>query len=450
MKTPELLSPAGTLKSMRYAFAYGADAVYAGQPRYSLRVRNNDFNDIDKLGAAVAEAHNMGKQFFIASNVSPHNDKLRSYLRDMEPVIAMQPDALIMADPGLIMMVRERWPDMPIHLSVQSNAVNWATVKFWESVGVSRVILSRELSLEEVREIRERCPNIELEVFVHGALCIAYSGRCLLSGYITHRDSNQGACTNTCRWKYQAHEAKEDANGDVVMMHEPLPAEANQQAGAATTADDEEQPVYLLQEENRPGEFMPAYEDEHGTYIMNSKDLRAIQHVRELTEIGIDCLKIEGRTKSHYYVARTAQAYRRAIDDAVAGRAFDMDLMNELEKLASRGYTEGFYRRHPPAEFQNYEKGVSRGDYQQFVGEVREVDRASNLLTVSVNNRFEVGDQLELMTPQGNVEFSLTEMINAKGQPTDAAPGSGHVVQFPIPEGMPSEPGSYSVLARYL
>ena len=450
MKTPELLSPAGTLKSMRFAFAYGADAVYAGQPRYSLRVRNNDFNDIDKLGAAVTEAHSMGKQFFIASNVSPHNDKLRSYLRDMEPVIAMQPDALIMADPGLIMMVRERWPDMPIHLSVQSNAVNWATVKFWESVGITRVILSRELSLEEVREIRERCPNIELEVFVHGALCIAYSGRCLLSGYITHRDSNQGACTNTCRWKYQAHEAKEDANGDVVMMHEPLPVEANQQARAAATADDEEQPVYLLQEENRPGEFMPAYEDEHGTYIMNSKDLRAIQHVRELTEIGIDCLKIEGRTKSHYYVARTAQAYRRAIDDAVAGKAFDMDLMNELEKLASRGYTEGFYRRHPPAEFQNYEKGVSRGDYQQFVGEVRDVDRSSNLLTVSVNNRFEVGDQLELMTPQGNVEFNLTEMINAKGQPTDAAPGSGHVVQFPIPEGMPSELGSYSVLARYL
>ena len=450
MKTPELLSPAGTLKSMRFAFAYGADAVYAGQPRYSLRVRNNDFNDIDKLGAAVAEAHGMGKQFFIASNVSPHNDKLRSYLRDMEPVIDMQPDALIMADPGLIMMVRERWPDMPIHLSVQSNAVNWATVKFWESVGISRVILSRELSLEEVREIRERCPNIELEVFVHGALCIAYSGRCLLSGYITHRDSNQGACTNTCRWKYQAHEAKEDANGDVVMMHEPLPAEANQQAGAASAVDEDEQPVYLLQEENRPGEFMPAYEDEHGTYIMNSKDLRAIQHVRELTEIGIDCLKIEGRTKSHYYVARTAQAYRRAIDDAVAGKAFDMELMNELEKLASRGYTEGFYRRHPPAEFQNYEKGVSRGDYQQFVGEVRDVDLASNLMTVSVNNRFEVGDQLELMTPQGNIEFNLTELINAKGQPTDAAPGSGHVVQFPIPKGAPAEPGDYSVLARYL
>ena len=441
IKTPELLSPAGTLKSMRYAFAYGADAVYAGQPRYSLRVRNNDFNNIDKLAEAVDEAHAGGKQFFVASNVSPHNDKLRSYLRDMEPVIDMQPDALIMADPGLIMMVRERWPDMPIHLSVQSNAVNWASVKFWKSMGLSRVILSRELSLEEISEIRQECPDIEIEVFVHGALCIAYSGRCLLSGYITHRDSNQGACTNTCRWKYQAHEATENSNGDVVAIHEP----------ETIVSDKQENPIYLLQEEGRPGEFMPAYEDEHGTYIMNSKDLRAIQHVKALTDIGVDCFKIEGRTKSHYYVARTAQAYRRAIDDAVAGKEFDMELMNELEKLASRGYTEGFYRRHPPAEFQNYEKGISRGDYQQFVGEVLELDRSTNMLTISVNNRFEVGDQLELMSPYGNIDFTLEHLINKKGQTTDAAPGSGHIVRLPIPEQarLPDDP-QYTVLARYL
>ena len=443
MRAPELLSPAGTLKAMRFAFAYGADAVYAGQPRYSLRVRNNDFNNIDKLADAVAEAHAGGKQFFIASNVSPHNDKLRSYLRDMEPVIEMKPDALIMADPGLIMMVRERWPDMPIHLSVQSNAVNWATVKFWQSMGLTRVILSRELSIEEVKEIREQCPDIEIEVFVHGALCIAYSGRCLLSGYITHRDSNQGACTNTCRWKYSAHEAQQDANGDIVAMHEPLPAEANERK---VTEDD----VFLLQEEGRPGEFMPAYEDEHGTYIMNSKDLRAIQHVKALVDIGVDCLKIEGRTKSPYYVARTAQAYRRAIDDAVAGKDFDMNLMNELEKLASRGYTEGFYRRHPPAEFQNYEKGVSRGDYQQFCGEVLEVDRGSNLLTVSVNNRFEVGDDLELMTPKGNVDFKLTNLLDKNGNSTDAAPGSGHIVQLAIPENSDIASAEFGILARYL
>jgi len=430
---------------MRYAFAYGADAVYAGQPRYSLRVRNNEFNDIDRMAEAIAEAHAGGKQFFVASNVSPHNDKLRSYLRDMEPVIAMKPDALIMADPGLIMLVRDRWPDVPVHLSVQANAVNWASVRFWQRMGLTRVILSRELSLEEVAEIRQQCPDIELEVFVHGALCIAYSGRCLLSGYLTHRDPNQGACTNTCRWKYTAHEAEQTASGDVVAIHEPLPVPV--QAPVEKPIEDR---IFLLQEENRPGEYMPAWEDEHGTYIMNSKDLRAIQHVQQLMEIGVDCLKIEGRTKSHYYVARTAQAYRRAIDDAAAGRPFDMGLMNELEKLASRGYTEGFYNRHPSGEYQNYERGISRGDYQQFVGEVRDVD-ANGWLTVSVNNRFAVGDKLELLGPEGTVDFELRNMETETGETREVAPGNGHVVRIPLPEGapVPAEP-RFAMLARYL
>jgi putative protease len=445
MRKPELLSPAGSFKSMRYAFAYGADAVYAGQPRYSLRVRNNEFNDIDRMAEAIAEAHAGGKQFFVASNVSPHNDKLRSYLRDMEPVIAMKPDALIMADPGLIMLVRDRWPDVPVHLSVQANAVNWASVRFWQRMGLTRVILSRELSLEEVAEIRQQCPDIELEVFVHGALCIAYSGRCLLSGYLTHRDPNQGACTNTCRWKYTAHEAEQTASGDIVAIHEPLPVPV--QAPVEKPIEDR---IFLLQEENRPGEYMPAWEDEHGTYIMNSKDLRAIQHVQQLMEIGVDCLKIEGRTKSHYYVARTAQAYRRAIDDAAAGRPFDMGLMNELEKLASRGYTEGFYNRHPSGEYQNYERGISRGDYQQFVGEVRDVD-ANGWLTVSVNNRFAVGDKLELLGPEGTVDFELRNMETETGETREVAPGNGHVVRIPLPEGapVPADP-RFAMLARYL
>ncbi|MDH5378166.1 MAG: U32 family peptidase, partial [Gammaproteobacteria bacterium] len=187
----ELLSPAGTLKGMRYAYAYGADAVYAGQPRYSLRVRNNEFN-LSNLEVGIKEAHSQGKKFFVASNLLPHNAKLKTYMADMEPIIAMAPDALIMADPGLIMMVREKWPHVPIHLSVQANTLNSAAVRFWKSVGISRVILSRELSLDEVAEIRQQCPDMELEVFVHGALCIAYSGRCLLSGYFNHRDPNQG------------------------------------------------------------------------------------------------------------------------------------------------------------------------------------------------------------------------------------------------------------------
>ena len=438
MKKPELLSPAGSLKNMRYAFAYGADAVYAGQPRYSLRVRNNEFSKEHVLAQGIEEAHAMGKLFFLASNVAPHNNKVRTYLADLEPIIEMGPDALIMSDPGLIMMVRERWPELPIHLSVQSNAVNFATVRFWQGMGLKRIILSRELSLKEVAEIREECPDIELEVFVHGALCIAYSGRCLLSGYMSHRDSNQGACTNTCRWKYNTKEARETSTGDIV----PLPS-----APAETTED--ERPVVLLEEETRPGELMPAYEDEHGTYIMNSKDLRAVQHVHTLAQMGIDSLKIEGRTKSFYYTARTAQVYHRAIEDAVAGKPFDMGMMDELEGLANRGYTEGFYRRHPPGEYQNYERGVSKSDRQQFVGDV--VDVHDGWLTIDVKNRFETGDQMELVTPSGNLPFRLDELIGRDGKPADAAPGSGHVVKIPLPENHPSpHVNEYALLVRYL
>ncbi len=441
MKRPELLSPAGSLKNMRYAFAYGADAVYAGQPRYSLRVRNNEFSKEHVLAQGIEEAHARGKSFFLASNVAPHNNKVRTYLADLEPIIEMGPDALIMSDPGLIMMVRERWPDLAIHLSVQSNAVNYATVKFWHGIGLKRIILSRELSLKEVAEIREECPDIELEVFVHGALCIAYSGRCLLSGYMSHRDSNQGACTNTCRWKYKTREAEETGTGDIV----PIRTISQQPVQEDNTA----LPVVLLEEETRPGELMPAYEDEHGTYIMNSKDLRAVQHVHTLAAMGIDSLKIEGRTKSFYYTARTAQVYRRAIDDAVAGRPFDMGMMDELEGLANRGYTEGFYRRHPPGEYQNYERGASRSDRQQFVGDI--VDCDNGWLTVDVRNRFEKGDAVELVTPSGNTAFSLEQIMALNGQSVDAAPGSGHVVRIPLPAGFDSKQVSeFALLVRYL
>jgi putative protease len=269
---------------------------------------------------------------------------------------------------------------------------------------------------------------MELEVFVHGALCIAYSGRCLLSGYMTHRDSNQGACTNSCRWKYNAVEATETSTGDIVP---------------------DELPVMLLEEQTRPGELMPAYEDEHGTYIMNSRDLRAVQHVKALAEMGIDSLKIEGRTKSAYYAARTTQVYRRAIDDAVAGREFDMTMMDELEGLSNRGYTEGFYRRHPPGEYQNYERGASRSDLQQFVGDVVGLD--DGMLTINVRNRFETGDWMELVTPSGNCAFALQTIVDRGGNTVDAAPGSGHVVRIPLPSNA-AQPFSeeFALLVRYL
>lgn len=419
MKKIELLSPAGTIRNMRYAFAYGADAVYAGMPRYSLRVRNNDFLE-ENLKTGIAEGHAQGKQLYLACNLMPHGAKVKTFIEDIEPVVAMGPDALIMSDPGLIMMVRERWPEMPIHLSVQANTVNAAAVKFWQQVGVSRVILSRELSLDEIAEIRQECPDMELEVFIHGALCIAYSGRCLLSGYFSHRDANQGTCTNSCRWEYKV---------GVTELGESMTGVSQSGQARHPAADD----VYLIEEKGRPGEFMPIYEDEQGTYIMNSKDLRAVEHIHRLVEIGIDCLKIEGRTKSHYYTARATQVYRQAIDDAVAGRPFRPALLDDLEGLASRGYTDGFYQRHETPELQNYRQGISTNSQQIFVGEIAEVDSDRGMALVDVKNRFAVGDELELLTPAGNHRFILDRMQNKDGVDTEVAPGAGHFMWLPLP-----------------
>lgn len=431
---PELLAPAGTLKTMRYAFAYGADAVYAGQPRYSLRVRNNEF-DHANLALGIQEAHALGKRFYVVVNIAPHNAKLKTFLKDLAPVIEMAPDALIMSDPGLIMLVRQHFPQMPVHLSVQANTVNWASVRFWQQLGLSRVILSRELSLEEIEEIRQQVPDMELEVFVHGALCMAYSGRCLLSGYLNKRDANQGTCTNACRWKYDAIPATENATGDIVREVQPTLG-----LGAPT------EQVFLLQESNRPGTEMPAFEDEHGTYIMNAKDLRAIQHVERLAGMGVHSLKIEGRTKSHFYCARAVQSYRQAIDDSVAGRPFDRTLMDNLESLAQRGYTEGFLRRHVHDEYQNYQRGNSVSERQQFVGELTGL-RVDGLAEVKVKNRFAVGDHLELMTPRGNYHFDLHRLCDRQQQAIEVAPGDGHVVYLPIPEQVALD---YALLMRDL
>ncbi len=442
--TSELLSPAGTLKNMEYAFAYGADAVYAGQPRYSLRVRNNEFDE-ENLAKGINRAHELGKKFYVVSNIAAHNSKVNTYMKDIAPIIAMKPDALIMSDPGLIAMVHEKYPEQEIHLSVQSNAVNWATVKFWYQNGVRRVVLSRELSMQEIREIREKVPEMELEVFVHGALCIAYSGRCLLSGYINKRDANQGTCTNACRWNYNTYEAKEDITGDAVGVQKEVPESITKHEVNITELTSTPEPtlgegatterMMLLEEQGRPGELMPAFEDEHGTYIMNSKDLRAVELIPEMVEMGVHSLKIEGRTKSHFYVARTAQVYRKAIDDALAGKPFDRNLLLDLESLASRGYTEGFLRRHVHSEYQNYEYGVSKSERQRFVGEVIAVGEreGESYLEIDVKNKFCIGDSLEVMTPVGNVSLVLTEMRTQHDEAVNCALGSGWIVRIPNP-----------------
>ncbi|KGH23311.1 protease [Comamonas testosteroni] len=440
LKAPELLLPAGSLDKMRAAYDFGADAVYAGQPRYSLRARNNEFR-LEQIGQGIAEAHARGKKFFLTSNLIAHNDKVRTYLRDIEPIIAMKPDAMIMADPGLIMMVKEKWPEQEIHLSVQANTTNYATVKFWQKMGVSRIILSRELSLDEIEKIRQECPDMELEVFVHGALCIAYSGRCLLSGYFNRRDPNQGTCTNACRWDYKTHDAAVDPNtGEALgqtmengFNFEEAKNDLDNQF-TSTCGDQQRHPkadaIYLLEEKGRPGEMMPIMEDEHGTYIMNSKDLRAVEHVERLTRIGVDSLKIEGRTKSLYYVARTAQTYRRAIDDAVAGRPFNPHLITELEGLANRGYTGGLLERRPANDYQNYETGHSVLQRSHFVGAVR--GYADGMAEIETMNRFAVGDTIEVIHPQGNRQVKLEKMFNLEGQPVEVAQGNPVRVRIPL------------------
>jgi len=416
---------------LRTALAYGADAVYAGQPRYSLRVRNNDFGDLQALAQGAAEVHAARRKLYVVSNILPHNAKLRTYLADMQPVIAIRPDALIMADPGLIDLVRESWPEMPVHLSVQANTLNFAAVRFWQRLGIARIILSRELSLQEIKEIRQQCPDVELEVFVHGALCVAYSGRCLLSGYFNHRDPNQGTCTNSCRWQYRLHAAGRDATGD-------LQARPGQVVRDRTAA-------WLLEERERPGELMPIEEDEHGTYIMNSKDLRAVEYVGRLLEIGVDSLKIEGRTKSPYYVARSTQVYRRAIDDAAAGRPFDPALLGELDGLANRGYTAGFLQRHRAHDMQNYLRGHSESGRSLYVGDLLTWDPVAQRALIEVRNRFSVGDHLEVIHPSGNRRLTLQCMHDLAGAEIGVAPGNGHRVWIPWPSDLPG-----ALLARLL
>lgn len=414
---PELLAPAGSLAMQQAAFDFGADAIYAGQPRYSLRVRNNEFSTLAALASGVERAHAAGKKFYVVSNIYAHNAKVVTWVEDMCPIIDMQPDALIVSDPGLIDLARQHFPQVNLHLSVQANTVNWATVRFWQKIGVQRVILSRELSLQEIVEIRQQCPDIELEVFVHGALCIAYSGRCLLSGYFNHRDPNQGTCTNACRWQYRVRDEDKgfsDTGTNGYSGH-----------GNYTSAE--------VEEAGRPGQWMPIEEDEHGSYVLNSKDLRAIEHVSRLVEIGVDSLKIEGRTKSPYYVARTCQAYRSAIDAASRGEEFDPQWLAALESLSNRGYTGGFYERHPDSDYQNYLRGHSLSTQSRYVGYASHWDPERRQLVVEVKNRFQLGDRLEIVHPRGNRQMVLRQMQNANGEAVSCAPGSPYRVWLDLP-----------------
>ncbi|HGY54524.1 MAG TPA: U32 family peptidase [Caldithrix abyssi] len=418
MHLPELLSPAGTFEKMTYAFAYGADAVYAGIPRFSLRARENDFTE-QKLEQAVRFAHKLGKKIYLTMNIFPHNRKVDSFKEMLSRVARLDMDGLIMADPGMIGFTRDRYPDIPIHLSTQANTINYESVRFWQKAGVRRIILSRELSIEEIAEIKQRIPEMELETFIHGAICIAYSGRCLLSNYFNHRDANQGTCTNACRWEYNVY--KMEDSGDTV-----LPGH------------------YMIEETERPGSLMPVDEDEHGTYIMNAKDLSTIGILNRLMDTGIDSLKIEGRTKSVYYLSVVTRAYRSAMDMLAAGRPVPRELQEEVYAVANRGYVTGFLERNPLDNGQNYEQGHSDNQSRLFVGIVEGWDEGTGQATIRVRNRLEEGDRLEMITPEKTVSFLAANMHDLDGTPVQTAHGGGKNIRLELPQA----PGDYALLRK--
>ena len=387
-KKPELLAPAGTMEKLQMALAYGADAAYLGGAQFGLRAFGGNFTN-EEIRAAVNLAHGVGKKIYVTVNVFPHNDDLVSlpdYLRFLADV---EVDAVLVADLGVFMLAREVAPQLPVHISTQANNVNWRTVRAWQELGAERVVLARELSREEIREIR-RHTDVELELFVHGAMCISYSGRCLLSSYFTGRDANRGGCAQSCRWKY------------------------------------------ALVEESRPGECYPIEEDARGTYIMNSKDLCLLPYLDEVVDSGIDSLKIEGRMKSVHYVASVVKAYRMALDACLTGTSYKVreEWLTELEKVSHRSYTTGFFFGKTTEADQIY----GSSSYEQtsdFVGLVRAYDEKTKIAAVEQRNNMKLGQEIEIFQPVGAAfRQKLTEMWDTEGQEIAAAPHPQQIIRM--------------------
>ncbi len=396
MNKPELLAPAGSLNHLYASLSFGADAVYAGVPRWSLRVRGNGFSRED-FKAGIDYARKNGKKFFAVLNVIPHMRRTAAFVKDLDEVAALKPDALIMADPGLISIALERHPDIDVHLSVQANTVNALTARFWHKLGVKRCILARELSLGEIELIRNECPDIELEVFVHGALCIAVSGRCLISGLLARRDANLGACNNSCRWRYKVKDLS----------------------------------CNIAEAENRPDEWMELQEDDNGSYLLNSKDLCALPLLKELMRIGVDSLKIEGRSRSVLYAAAVSRAYRLAIDAIADGKEIPSESFESVNALQSRAFTTGLLQSGRPDLAQDYETNVPSPGYWQICAQIDKIENGR--LYLRVKNRFEAQNKVFVYTPRGRHYLDLETMLDKKGKVTSLAPGDGHYVSVAIP-----------------
>ena len=407
----ELLAPAGDLQKLKYALAFGADAVYAGIPRFSLRTKEIEFTQQTILdGINFCRQHN--KKIYLTLNIFPHNRKLDSFREILSWMEDIKPDGIIVSDPGIIMLSKELCPSVPLHLSTQANTVNWASVKFWQELGVSRIILSRELSLNEISEIRQKVPDIELEIFVHGAICVAYSGRCLLSNYFLHRDPNQGTCGHSCRWDYKIY-------------HESDFTESVQKT--------EMKGQYFLEESERPNRLLPINEDEHGTYIMNSRDLCAIHLLDKIRSIGVDSVKIEGRNKSVYYVSIITRAYREALNNVYADQPFDTKHEDEMFTVANRGYITGFLEKNPRQFGENIKSSHSGNQTRRFIAVAIGRSQLPGEIKVKVRNRFQIGDEIEAVSPEETRKFLIRSIRSEDGEILDVAHGGGQDVYIDIP-----------------
>lgn len=392
MKKPELLIPASSLEVLKTAVIFGADAVYIGGEAFGLRAKAKNFSAAE-MAEGIAFAHERGVRVHVTANILAHNDDLEGAEAYFHELKAMKPDALIIADPGMFTLARRICPEIDIHISTQANNTNYMTYRFWYEQGARRVVSARELSLEEIKEIRQNVPDdLEIESFIHGAMCISYSGRCLLSNYFTGRDANHGACTHPCRWKY------------------------------------------AVVEEKRPGEYLPVYENERGTYIFNSKDLCMIEHIPEMIDAGIDSFKIEGRMKTALYVAAVARTYRKAIDDCLESEEkyrANMDwYLAEISKCTYRRFTTGFYFGKPDESTQIYDNNTYVNEYI-YLGIVGKLVQTSGQICARIEqrNKFSVGDAIEIMKPDGiNISVTVLAMYDEQGQSVDSCPHSKQVI----------------------
>ncbi len=438
MIVPELLMPGGDLEKVKFAFAFGADAVYLGIPRFSLRSRENGFKSFEQVAEAVNYAHKLGKKAYVTANIFPHSHKLESFPKYVAELLALcKPDAWIMSDPGLIMLMMENFPEQVVHISVQANTINYASVKFWQKNGAKRIIVSREISIKEMKDIHTACPDMELESFVHGAICMAYSGRCLISNYLSNRDGNQGACTNSCRWEYKVFKKGDIQPEGCCKDDNP---DKTQTANGEAYAPLEGQ--YYVKESERPDEFFELDEDENGSYLMNSKDLCAINVLEELRDAGVCSFKVEGRSKSVYYLSMITRAYRRAIDDLAAGRPFNPEHTRDIFATSNRGFIGGFLHGNPGQDGQEYKNSASEYSAYRFTGLVKEYNHAKKLMKVEVRNPITLGQVHEMCIPDRNIIFEVKELFNEKNKPVEIIHGGSQACWMTCPE----DPGPFALL----